>query len=439
MKKVLVIAYYFPPLGGGGTLRTVKFVRYLREFGWEPVVLTVKSPHYLAEDPWLEQQLPENLRIFRSRAILPGRFFRKALHHSYDEQVSACVNPLKNALAAGFSFGKKLVYSLAFTPDEFVGWIPFAVRKAVQVAKSEQVNALYTTAPPNSVHLIGRKVHLKTGLPWVADFRDLWDQYPDSYNPFGWLWKVNLDNRFEKRVLKTCQKALVVSETMKKQLQKKYPNLPPEKIAVITNGFDPLDVQEDPPPEIYPGKFVLTHAGTLFAWRKSGPFFQTLRQLLRENTDFAERFQLLLLGIVHSEVQKEIQHLGLSSWVTIQGYKKFPEMMRVLRASSALLLIIGTQPHAANVLTLKLFDYMNARRPILAIAPEGEVSGLVQRLNLGHSCLPDDAEGMRRALLQFFSDWQRGRLNWQSRGNLSVFHRKKLTAQLADQLREVTE
>ncbi len=439
MKKVLVIAYYFPPLGGGGTLRTVKFVKYLRSFGWEPVVLTVKSPHYLAEDPWLEKQLPENLAIFRSKAFLPGRFFRKALQHSYDgENETTRPAILKRLAGAGFTFGKSLVYSLAFTPDEFVGWIPFGVRKGIEVIEQEKIDAIYTTAPPNSVHLIGRKIHRKTGLPWVADFRDLWNQYPESYNPFGWRWKVHLDDRFEKKVLQDCQRALVVSATMKRELVHKYPQVEPEKIRVVTNGFDPSDIEGLLPLRMAPEKFVVTHAGTLFAWRKSAAFFRVLQKLVRENEAFAKNFRLLLPGIVHSEVRAEIRRLGLEPWVDIQGYKNYPDMMRILLGSDVLLLIIGNQPHAANVLTLKLFDYMNARCPILALAPEGEVSRLVQKHRLGRSCLPADEAAIANALLDYFSDWRQKKLAWQGAGDLSAFHRKRLTGQLAEILNEVT-
>ncbi len=438
MKKVLVIAYYFPPLGGGGTLRTVKFVKYLREFGWEPLVLTVKSPHYLAEDPFLERQLPDTLRVFRSQAFLPGRFFRKALNHNYDQKETLRAKaPWKKLAGAGFSFGKSLVYSLAFTPDEFVGWIPFAVKKGVEVLEKEKIDVVYTTAPPNSVHLIGRKIHLKTGIPWVADFRDLWNQYPESYNPFGWCWKARLDDRFEKGVLEACQAALVVSGTMKNELESKYPNIRADKIRVVTNGFDPSDSETLRPRKIFPEKFVVTHAGTLFAWRKSSAFFRALQKLLRENEAFARYFRLLLLGIVHSDVQAEIHRLGLAPWVDIQGYKKYPEMMEILMGSDLLLLIVGNQPHAANVLTLKLFDYMNARRPILALAPEGEVSWLVQKNRLGQSCLPTEEAAIAEVLVTFFSKWQQEKLAWQSAANLSAFHRKRLTGQLAKVLDEV--
>ena len=437
MKKVLIVAYYFPPLGGGGTLRTVKFVKYLQEFGWEPVVLTVNAPHYLVEDPWLESQLPPNLAVFRSKAFLPGRFFRKTLNHSYTDTVDRRKPVFKRVGKCVFQFGKNLVYTFAFTPDEYVGWIPFAVKAGLRIIEREKIDALYTTAPPNSLHLIGRKLHQKTGLPWVADFRDLWNQYPESYNPFGWKWKARLDNWFEKQVLETCQKAIAVSETMKQEILGKYHNLPEKKLAVITNGFDLADSEGLSPDPIAQGKFLVTHAGTLFAWRKASGFWRVLRKMLDQNAEFARHFRLLLLGIVHADVQAEIRRLGLTPWVDIQGYKNYPEMVRILKRSDVLLLIIGNQPHAANVLTLKLFDYLNARRPILALAPEGEVSRMVRNYHLGKSCLPEDLPGVEKALRHFFSAWQENRLSWPVQGDLSPFHRSQLTAQLAAMLDEV--
>ena len=437
MKKVLIIAYYFPPLGGGGTLRTVKFVKYLREFAWEPVVLTVKAPHYLAEDPWLESQLPEELQVYRSRAFLPGRFFRKTLNHSYSHADGDRESAPKRMLKSGFQFFKNLVYTFAFTPDEYIGWIPFAVKEGLQIIQREKIDAIYTTAPPNSLHLIGRKLHRKTGIPWVADFRDLWNQYPESYNPFDWRWKARLDDWFEKRVLKTCHKAIAVSETMKQELLSKYPDLPEKKVAVITNGFDPEDAKNLPSKKLFPGKFIVTHSGTLFAWRKTPELFEAIRTLVDTNVDFARDFKLVLIGIVHTEVRQEINRLKLNNWVHILPYRSYPEMMQLLKGSEVLLLIVGNQPHAGNVLTLKLFDYMNARRPILAIAPEGEVTNMVNNFELGDAVLSGSKTGVVKTLDYFFKKWKSGGLLGASKEDLSIFFRRNLSGQLAATLSEV--
>ncbi len=436
MRKVLIVAYYFPPLGGGGTLRTVKFVKYLREFGWEPVVLTVESAHYLAEDAWLESQLPEELRVYRSKAFLPGRFFRKTLNHSYTRPENRRETPPKRALKSGFQWTKNLVYTVAFTPDEYIGWIPFAVREGVQLIKSEKIDAIYTTAPPNSLHLIGKKLHRKTGIPWVADFRDLWNQYPESYNPFGWRWKARLDDWFEKRVLMACQKAIAVSETMKQELLSKYPDLPEKKVAVITNGFDPEDSKNLPSKKLFPGKFTVTHSGTLFAWRKTPELFEAIRALVDTNVDFARDFKLVLIGIVHTEVRQEIRRLQLNDWVHILPYRSYPEMMQLLKGSDVLLLIVGNQPHAGNVLTLKLFDYMNARRPVLAIAPQGEVSAVVNGYDLGETVSVGDQQGVAKTLEQFYQYWNAGNQLNTGEKEVSVFHRKNLTGKLAVVLEE---
>ena len=439
MKKVLMIAYYFPPLGGGGTLRTVKFAKYLQKFGWEPIVLTVKAAHYLAEDPWLESQLPENLRVLRSRAFLPGRFFRKTLNHSYTNSAGGRETALKRTMKSGFQFGKKLVYTFAFIPDEYIGWIPFAVKEGLRIIESEKIDALYTTAPPNSLHLIGKRLHRKTGVPWLADFRDLWNQYPESYNPFRLRWKARLDDRFEKGVLEACQRAIVVSETMKQELLTKYPDLPEERILVITNGFDPEDARNLQPKRLFPQKFTVTHSGTLFAWRKTPEFFEAIRALVDTNPEFSRDFQLVLIGIVHAAVREEIQRLQLEHWVHLLPYRPYPEMMQVLKGSDVLLLIVGNQPHAGNVLTLKLFDYMNAGRPILAVAPEGEVCRIVQKFQQGSVVLPGDGSGIKAAVERYYQDWKMNGLHEKSVQDLSAYYRRNLTQKLADILDETVK
>ena len=399
-------------------------------------MLTVEAAHYLAEDPWLESQLPKNLRVYRSKAFLPGRFFRKTLRHSYADSESGSEAALKRALKSGFLFGKNLVYTLAFTPDEYIGWIPFAVKEGLQIIQREKVDAIYTTAPPNSLHLIGRELHRKAGVPWVADFRDLWNQYPESYNPFRWRWKARLDDWFEKRVLSACQRAVVVSETMKRELLTKYPDLPEGKLAVITNGFDPDDAKNLQAKKLFPGKFTVTHSGTLFAWRKTPEFFEAIRSLVDEIPEFSRDFQLVLIGIVHAAVREEIRRLRLDDWIHILPYRTYPKMMQLLRGSDVLLLIVGNQPHASNVLTLKLFDYMNAKRPILAIAPEGEVSKAMEGYELGKTVFPGDRHGVAKALEQFYQQWKPGNQLKTCGKGLSVFNRENLTGKLAVILKE---
>jgi len=419
MKHVLVIAYYFPPLGGGGTLRTLKFVRYLPEFGWQPHLLTVRRPHHLVWDESLLQDIPANLPITATAAILPARFLRRITGHRPGMPRDGG-KPWLRALAGL----KNLAFTCIFIPDEYLGWLPAAVHAGKRLLKRNDFALIYSSGPPNSTHVIAWQLSRRTGLPWVADLRDLWDQYPDSYNPWRWHWRAKLDDWLEKKVLGGATHLVAVSEEMRRHLLQKRVAARPEKITVITNGFDPVDFAALPPPAHSP-RFTVVHSGTLFPWRSIRPFLAAWQRL-----PHPELLRLELLGIVPESDCRAIQASGLATQIEIKAYLPYRETLRHLINADASLLLIGRQPHAANVLTSKLFDYIGAQRPILALGPPGMARQLIEAENLGVALAEDDTPAIAAVLADWLKQKSLGRLH-RNAGAHTKYHRRELTAQLA--------
>ena len=433
-KHVLVVAYYFPPLGGAGVQRTLKFVKYLGENGWLPTVLAVRDPYHIAYDPGLLRQVPAEVKVVRTRAVLPGRFFRKLLG------VGGGNGAAGPAAGKGgwFSRAKGLFYTLFFLPDEFAGWIPFAAAAGKRLLRSIPFDVIYTTAPPNSAHLIGLLLKRLTGRPWVADFRDLWDQYPHSYNPFGWRWRSRLDRALETAVVRRADRIVVISETMRRQLLGKFPALDPGRVRVVPNGFDPEDFPAPGPESAGPsGECVILHAGTVFPWRKTEALFAATRAVLDEN--LPRRPRLRFLGHVHQGVWQEVSRFSLNGQVEILPPVGYESLLQELQAADYALLIVGDLPQNANALALKLFDYLGAGCPVLALAPPGEAQRLIEENRLGLVAPSDDtsaiAEMLRRACSGGTELREQFRRNVQS--VRSRFDRRLLTRQLAQLFEEV--
>lgn len=406
-KHLLFIAYYFPPLASGGTLRATKFVKYLPRFGYLPHVLTVKNPHHLVFDFELGRQIPHGVPVHRTFAVLPARFFRKLFHHAPEKPR----NSLRNKLGwhSIIQWLKEAVYTFFFIPDELIGWLPFAVWRGMKILCQHRGMVIFSTSPPNSTHLIAWMLKKISRRSWIADFRDRWDQYPDTYNPWDVHWKVKLDRFFEQMVLTSADRIVVISRRMKEQLCRRYTRLNEQKIQVIPNGYDPEDFPCAPSLSFSLEKHcILLHAGTVSVWRFYPAFFHCFKELCQENPEFHRSMRIQLMGLVFSPVWDEIEGLSLNSHIAVHPHRPYREILRWMRSAEYLLLWVGDLPGVENALAAKLFDYIGAGRPILALAPEGESADLIRRYGLGLVAHPQDRKAIRNMLQSAFIAWKQG-------------------------------
>jgi len=416
--KALIITYYWPPAGGSGVQRWLYFVKYLREFGIEPVVFTVENPNYPIHDSSFKEQIPDDLEVIRQKIFEPNTFFRK----------------INLQTGAGFlhqnpsSFQKTLHYIRAnfFIPDARKFWIRPSVKSLTKYLKNNKIDWLITSGPPHSVHLIGKKLKEQTDIKWLADFRDPWTDI-DYFHQLPLTSKsIQKHKKLEKSVLTAADIVSVVSKTM----QKKYSPIN-NNCHVITNGFD----GEIEKKVVLDKKFTLTHVGSFNADRNPTIFWKTIRAIIDENPVFEEQVQINIVGKVADEVIKSIEFNRLAKYVTCIDYLPHDEVFSHMKKSQLLLLFLNNVPSAKGIVTGKVFEYLRAKRPILAIAPvNGDLAEIIDKTKAGNSTDFDDMETLKKNIYSYFNTFSEGKLVINSK-DIQKYHRKNLTAQLAELLK----
>lgn len=359
MKRVLVIAYYWPPSGGSGVQRWVKFAKYLPTEGWEPVIFAPENADYPALDPSLQAELPENLEVLQGRIWEPYAAYRK-------------LTGAKSTQVTEISSGKKTwkqklslwVRANLFVPDPRVSWVKPSVKTLLEYLKEHPVDVIVTTGPPHSVHLIGQKLHAATGTPWVADFRDPWSRmYYLKYLPMTAANWAKL-YRMEQEVLDQCNTVLACTPLVQEEFQAQT-NTP---VACITNGFDEEDFAGPAPqPD---GHFNITHTGLFAADGNPLALWKVLGKLAASVPGFREDLRIRLVGKVDQEVLDAIADAGLAENVVALGPCDHATAVQEQRSASLLILPLRNDPQYAPILPGKLFEYLASRRPVLGIGQE---------------------------------------------------------------------
>lgn len=371
MKKILIITYYWPPSGGGGVQRWLKFVKYLPDFGWQPIVVVPENPEYPVTDNSLGKDISEGTPIIRIPIWEPYAFFKKITGRKKEDKVNT-----------GFLFDdkkKSWIENLSLwlrgnllIPDPRIFWVRPVYRELKRKFAEINPDVVATTGPPHSVHLIGLKLHQKFGIKWIADFRDPWStmDYLDIFKPTKYA--RNWQKKLEKKVLTNATLVLSVSENWKKELISQGA----EKVAVITNGYDEDDFNNYR--KVETEKFILTYTGLITSLRNPVSLWEILEQLLSEDEDFSNKFELRLVGNIDKQVLNFIKiKERLSLKTKFLGYLPHNEVLKVYSESSLLLLLLNNSINASGHIPGKLFEYLAAQTPILGI---GDTSGDVNRI-----------------------------------------------------------
>ncbi|HDZ03859.1 hypothetical protein LCGC14_0199690 [marine sediment metagenome] len=421
MRKVLVITYYWPPAGGPGVQRWLKFVKYFRDFGIEPVLYIPENPHYPLLDKSFLQEIPSDLKIYKHKITEPYRI-ASLFSSKKTKRISSGIIQTKNQ-----SFLEKLllwVRGNLFIPDARKFWVNPSVSFLKEVLEKEKIDTIITTGPPHSVHLIGYYLKEARSLNWIADFRDPW-------TTIGYHKKLKLTSSSEKKhkklesdVLNAADKIIVTSKTTKQEFQQ----ITSQPILVITNGFDNIEETNSK----LDSKFTISHIGSLLSGRNPINLWKVLSELVKENLNFREKLCIRFIGVVSNEILASLKDVGLNEYIEIVGYVSHQEALAYQKTSQVLLLVEIDSQETIGIIPGKLFEYMAAKRPILGIGPENwEVAGIVKETKTGRIFDHSDDIALKNLLLSWFEQFQNGELQMVS-NDIGQFSRRELTRKLVE-------
>ncbi|MBE15258.1 MAG: glycosyltransferase [Dokdonia sp.] len=424
-KKVLIIAYYWPPAGGPGVQRWLKFAKYLPDFDITPLVYVPKNAHYPIIDNALEAEVPKTMTVIKTPIVEPYGW-ASALSRKQTKTISAGIIP--DASKQNL-FQKALLYARGnfFVPDARVLWVKPSIKFLKAYISDHQIDTVITTGPPHSIHLIGLGLKKSLPLRWIADFRDPW-------TTIGYHDKLRMTKktkqkhkRLEKIVLNTADDVIVTSPGTKKN----FKQLTSKPITVITNGFDSaINVEKSTS-----GSFTIAHIGSLLAQRNPEMLWKAMASLVAENPAFKAIFKLQLVGKVSPQVIESIKRLGLEDYLEIVGYVAHQKARQLQHKATLLLLIEIDAAITKEIIPGKIFEYLAAQRPILAVGPkDADVEQILNETNGGRFFTYDQLEPIKNFILKAFEDFQKGEVL--ALKAPEQYHRKSLTKSLARLIKE---
>jgi glycosyltransferase involved in cell wall biosynthesis len=431
MKKVLIITYYWPPSGGSGVQRWLKCVRYLRDFGWEPVVYTALDSEYPVIDETLAQEVPTGVEVIRRPIWEPYQLYKRFTGQKKEQRVvSGFLNDKQPSLSRRISMW---IRGNVFVPDARKFWIRPSIGFLVDYLKTHPVDAIVSTGPPHSMHLIARGVKRKTGIPWVADFRDPWTNI-DFYKELKLsAWADRKHHRLEKAVVTEADKVVVVGNVMREEFEA----ISGRAVDVVTNGYDEADVQPQPKAQ-RDAKFSLLHIGLLNQHRNHEAFWVALRELKAEIPGFAEDLEVRLVGKADVAASDSIARNGMEPQVTMVDYLPHREAVIHQGRAQVLLLSINNTPNARGVITGKIFEYLASGRPILCIGPtDGDAAHIIHEAQAGLVAGFEDKALLKAHISQLYDQYKADVLEVQSTG-VEAFSRKALTGKFAQLFEAIT-
>ena len=421
-KKVLIITYYWPPAGGPGVQRWLKFVKYLPEFGIEPIVYIPDNPNYPIIDESLVAEVSKELTVLKRSINEPyrwaGLFSKKS-----SKTISKGIIPEQKKQRF---IEKAMLYIRGnfFIPDARKSWVKPSVSFLNHYISKEHIDTIITTGPPHSLHLIGLKLKERLGIKWIADFRDPWTTI--GYHKQLKLTEASKKKHkaLERQVLNTADQIVVTSFTTKTEF-KAITNKP---IEVVTNGYDDETSVEDFQMD---SKFTLSHIGSLLSKRNPEILWNALSELVQENESFSKDFQLNFIGSISENVLNSIQTYDLSDYVNNVGYVSHKEAVVFQKKSQVLLLIEINSEDTKCIIPGKLFEYIASSRPIIAIGPnDSDVEKIIKETNTGNYFNYTDSESLKKVILEHYNAFQSNTLQTHPIG-LQKYHRKALTQTLS--------
>lgn len=411
--------------------RWLKFVKYLPQHGWQPVVYTPLNGEMPVLDASLEKDIPHGTIIIKTPIREPYAFYKKLVGAGKGERINTgfLTEKKRPGLAEKLSVW---IRGNLFIPDARCLWISPSVRYLKKWLKENPVDAIVSSGPPHSMHLIALKLSEETGIPWLADFRDPWTNI-DYYSDLMLTAAADRKHqRLEEQVVRGASRVVVVGNSMREEFESKYRR----PVTVITNGYDEEDRGEACTADT--GKFVMAHIGTLVRSRNPENLWLAIRELADAQPAFASKLSIRLTGKVDLSVRESLRKLELERFVTYVDYLPHDQVGREQQSASVLLLILNNTPNARGIITGKLFEYLASRRPVLCIGPpDGDAAAILNESGGGTTCNFDDLPSIKQTLSDLFNRYLQQE-NITSGSNIEQYSRKSLTAKLVGVLEEMT-
>jgi glycosyltransferase involved in cell wall biosynthesis len=426
MKKVLIIAYYWPPSGGAGVQRWLKFAKYLPEYGYEPHIIVPKNPNYPSHDSSFETDIPIQAKIIELPIWEPYNIYRKFMGLPKEHKINHTFSHGKATSNWKSNLSLWLKTNL-FIPDPRVFWIFNAVPFVKTYVQANQINTIITTSPPHSIQLIGYLIKkLLPSINWIADYRDPWTTiyYADSL-PQNFFSK-KLNSFLERICLKNAERIITVSPSLAEELE----SISHRKVEVITNGFDPDDFTFSN--TITFERFKLAYIGTLYKEYNMPAFWVVLSELCAENPEFKKDFKLTLAGSIDQSILKKMDELGLSSNISNLGYVDHNQVSDLINESHVLL-ITTPQKNNQGILTGKIFEYLSSRKPIFCVtSKDNDLWKLISKSRSGVCADYDDGIRIKSELLKYYELFKHRSIPFNEEHEIEIYSRKNLTKKLSE-------
>lgn len=413
-RNVLVIAYYFPPMGLSGVQRTVKFVKYLPENGWNPIVLTTNPGSFYAFDDTLESDLSnENIKIYRTNSDVK--------RYSKGKKNKKFPSYFKQKLG-------RIFLQTIYQPDSRKPWKKPALKLAAKILEENKIDVILATAPPFTDFLIAREISEKYKIPFVVDYRDVWIDNPFHF--YATPFHKSACIKMESDILKHTQRAVVTTRRTKELLLRRYGFISHEDVTIIPHGYDPEDFEPYKDLKNQSDKFIITHSGLFQDDRTPKHFLKALSNFIKKNKDAEHRIEARFVGLMRSSHLKLIKKYKLQNVVTTTGYLNHEESVKNLLESDVLWFVVNDTVRSPG----KLYEYFGARKPILALAPEGVIRKTAIDSKAAIAVEPKDVKEIENAIGTFYKLWTHGTLPVPKEDFASSFNRRLLTKELAKEL-----
>ncbi len=437
MKPVLIISYYFPPSGGPGVQRVLKFVKYLPQFGWKPIVLTVENGDFPARDESLLNEIPPDVKVYRTKIFEPYALYRKLTGKPPGAAVDVENIPQGERKRSAMERVAGLVRETFFIPDARVGWLATAVPEAMRIARAENVRAIYTSSPPYTTAVIGAEVKRRTGLPWIAGFRDPWTGFLSA--PDRWAIPDAIDRWLERRVFREADIIDCAWQGIIDDFREKFPEGNFHKCVHLPNGFDPDDY-----PKMEPSKnerFTLVYTGSMYGKRNPATLLRAVEEAVSAGEVDAGKILLKFIGRFGGDVKEMLRTSSLAASIEQIAYVPHHESVRQLMTADQLLLVVDESKDSRAIVPGKVFEYLGARRPILALTdPEGAAASIIRSTEAGAVVANQDIAGIRRGFVECYRNFLYHISGPPSNADaIRAYERREVTQRLAELLTFVVQ